>query len=77
MARRRRVAYRKRAQNRLGMFLVSLVVVLIMISVAVKGVELRQKVDAKAAEIERLDAQIEDHRKRREEKASFGKATQT
>ena len=75
MARRRRVAYRKRAQNRLGMFLVSLVVVLIMISVAVKGVELRQK--AKAAEIERLDAQIEDQRKRSEEIERFGKETQT
>ncbi len=77
MARRRRVAYRKRAQNRLGMFLVSLVVVLIMISVAVKGVELRQKVDAKAAEIERLEAQIEDQRKRSEEIERFGKETQT
>lgn len=77
MARRRRVAYRKKAQNRLGMFLVSLVVVLIMISVAIKGVELRQKVDAKAAEIERLEAQIEDQRKRSEEIERFGKETQT
>lgn len=77
MARQRRVAYRKRVQNRLGMFLVSLVVVLIMISVAVKGVELRQKVDAKTAEIQRLEAQIEDQRKRGEEIERFGKETQT
>ena len=50
MAGRRRIAYRKRPQNRFGMFLVSLVVILIMISVAIKSVELQQKVDAKTAE---------------------------
>lgn len=77
MARRRRVAYRKRPQNRLGMFLVSLVVLMIMISVAIKGVELRRKVDDRKAEIEQLDAQIEDERKRSEEIERFGKEVQT
>ncbi len=39
---KRRVAYRKRSQNRFSMFLVSLVVVMIMIVVAVKSFESRQ-----------------------------------
>lgn len=77
MARRRRVAYRKKPQNRLGMFLVSLVVLMIMISVAIKGVELRRKVDDRKAEIGQLDAQIEDERKRSEEIERFGKEVQT
>ena len=42
---KRKVAYRKRVQNRFSMFLVSLVVLLIIIVVAVKGVELHQKLD--------------------------------
>lgn len=77
MAGRRRIAYRKRPQNRFGMFLVSLVVILIMISVAVKSVELRQKVDAKTAEVEQLEAQIQAEEERREEIARFGKEVQT
>lgn len=77
MARRRRVAYRKKTQNWLGMFLVSLVVLMIMISVAVKGMELGRKVDSRKAEIEQLDAQIEDERKRSQEIERFGKEVQT
>lgn len=77
MAGRRKVAYRKRPQNRFSMFLVSLVVVMIMISVAVKSVELRQKVDAKSAEVEQLEAQIEAEKERQEEIIRFGKEVQT
>lgn len=77
MARRRRVAYRKRPQNRFGMFLVSLVVIMILISVAVKGVELQQKVDEKAAQVEQLESQIEAEKKRSLEIAEFGKEAQT
>lgn len=77
MARRRRVAYRKRPQNRFGMFLVSLVVIMILISVAVKGVELQQKVDEKAAQVEQLESQIEAEKKRSLEIAEFGKEVQT
>ncbi len=77
MARRRRVAYRKKPQNRLGMFLVSLVVLMITISVAIKGVDLRRKVDDRKAEIQQLEAEIEDERKRSEEIERFGKEVQT
>lgn len=77
MARRRKIAYRKRHQNRFGMFLVSLVVLMIMILVAVKSVELQQKVDAKAAEAEQLEAQIEAEHDRSLQIQEFGKEIQT
>ena len=41
---RRKVAYRKRHQNRFSMFLVTLVVVMVMAVVAVRSVELKQKI---------------------------------
>ena len=77
MAGRRRIAYRKRPQNRFGMFLVSLVVILIMISVAIKSVELQQKVDAKTAEIEQLESQIAAEEERKQEIEKFSKEVQT
>lgn len=77
MARRRKVAYRKKQQNRFGMFLVSLVVVMIMVSVAVKSVELQQKLDDKQAEMGRLEEQIEAERKRSLEIEKFEKEVQT
>ena len=45
---RRRVAYRKRNQNRLSMMLVTLVVLMLVVVVAAKSVELQGKLDAKA-----------------------------
>ena len=74
---RRKVAYRKRHQNRFSMFLVSLVVLMMMIVVAVKSVELQQKIDAKASEAARLEAQIEAEKQRAEEIEEFGKEGQT
>lgn len=74
---RRKVAYRKRHQNRFSMFLVSLVVLMMMIVVAVKSVELQQKIDAKASEAARLEAQIEAEKQRAEEIEEFGKEVQT
>lgn len=77
MAGRRRIAYRKRPQNRFGMFLVSLVVVMIMLSVAVKSVELQQKVDEKAAQAAQLEAQIKAEEERSLEIEEFAKEVQT
>ena len=74
---RRKVAYRRRHQNRFSMFLVSLVVVLIMIVVAVKSVELQQKIDAKAKEEQLLDEQIASEEQRSRDIESFGKEVQT
>ena len=41
---KRRVAYRRRHQNRFSLFLVSLVVLMIMVVVAVRSVELQRKI---------------------------------
>ena len=58
MAGRKRVAYRKRVQNRFSMFLVTLVVVLILILVQMGSLELQRKIDVKATEAASLEAQI-------------------
>ena len=77
MARKRKVAYRKKYQNRFSMFLVSLVVVMIMILVQVKSIEIQQKIDGKKAEIEKLQAQIDEEKKRAQQIEEFGKEVQT
>lgn len=74
---RRRIAYRKRNQNRLSMFLVSLVVLMIMLVVAVKSVELQQKLDVKAQELQLLQEQIDAEKARAEQIKEFGKEVQT
>lgn len=74
---RRKVAYRKRNQNRLSMLLVTLVVLLIMVVVAVRSVSLRQKLEQVTAQEAGLNAQIEDERERTEEIAEYEKYTQT
>lgn len=76
-ARRRKIAYRKRHQNRFSMFLVSLVVVMILVLVQVGSISLQHKIDAKAAEAALLDAQIEAEEQRSLEIAEFGKEVQT
>lgn len=74
---RRRIAYRKRSQNRFSMFLVSLVVVMITVVVAIKSVGLQQKIDEKTAELEQLEAQIAEEKQRALEIEEFGKEVQT
>lgn len=59
------------------MFLVSLVVVLILVLVEVRSLELQDKIDAKRAEAERLEAQMEAENRRTEEIERFGKEVQT
>ena len=74
---RRRAAYRRRHQNRFSMFLVTLVVVMILVVVAVKSVDLHQKIDAKKQEAATLEAQIEAEAARSQEIEEFGKEIQT
>ena len=74
---RRRVAYRKRSQNRFSMFLESLVVLMIMVVVAVKSVELDGKLEAKVADAGLMELQIAAENARTEEIAEFGKEVQT
>lgn len=73
----RKVAYRKRRQNRFSMFLVSLVVVMLMVVVAVRSMGLQQKIDEKAAELKRLEEQIEAEEQRALEIEEFAKEVKT
>lgn len=74
---RRKVAYRKRHQNRFSMFLVSLVVLMIMVVVAVRSVELKQKIAGYDTQIASLSTQIEAEQARAEQIEEYGKYTQT
>lgn len=74
---RRKVAYRKRNQNRFSMVLVTIVVVLITVAVAVKSVELREKIDAVAAKEEQYKEKIAAEEKRAEEIEEYRKEVQT
>lgn len=73
----RRVAYRKRNQNRFSMFLVSLVVVMIMVVVAARSAGLQQKIIQKNKDRQRLENQIVDEQKRAEELEEFAKEVNT
>lgn len=77
MVRRRRVAYRKRQQNRFSMFLVSLVMVMILILVSAGSMELRNKIEGKADELRQLEVQIAAEEQRALEIEAFGKEVQT
>lgn len=73
----RRAAYRKRRQNRFGMFLVSTVIIMMMIAVAVRSVELKQKLSEYEAREQILTEQIKQEEEKSEEIAEYEKYTQT
>ena len=74
---RRRVAYRKKNQNRFSMILVTLVVIMISVVVAVHSVGLRKKIDAVTAKEKQLQEQIAAEEKRAEEIEEYRKEVQT
>lgn len=74
---RRRVAYRKKNQNKFSMLLVTLVVIIVTIVVAVQRVELQKKIDIVAAKEQQLNEQIAAEEKRAEEIEEFRKEVQT
>lgn len=74
---KRKVAYRKKNQNKFSMFLVSLVVLMIMVVVAVRSVELHRQLDERAEQIATLDAQIAAEEDRAAEIEEYEKYTQT
>ncbi len=73
----RRVAYKKKKQNRAGILLVSLVLVMMLIVVAVKSVELTEKKAYYAKREAELSAQIEAERERAVEIEEYEKYTKT
>lgn len=74
---KRRVVFRKKRQNRLGMFLVLMVVLMLLVVVSVKSVELRQKLEAYQAEEKALQEQIDAENARTQEIVEYRKYTQT
>lgn len=73
----RRVAYRKKRQNKFGMFLVTTVIVMLLVVVTVKSVELKQKLTIYEAKENVLQEQIAEEELRSEEIAEYEKYTQT
>lgn len=73
----RRIAYRKRSQNRFSMFLVSLVVVMIMVAVAVRSVGIQQKIEDKKAELQQLETLIAEEERYALEIEEFAKEVKT
>lgn len=74
---RKKVAYRKRNQNRLSMVLVALVVTLITVAVAMRSVELTQRRDELTQKEQELTQQKLAEIQRAEEIEEFRKYTQT
>lgn len=73
----RRIAYRKRPQNRLSMVLVSVVVLLILAAVSVASMDLKEQLDAYTARKEQLTKQIAAEEERKLEIEEYRKYTQT
>lgn len=73
----RKAAYRKRRQNRLGMFLAYMVVVMLLIVVAFSSVDLMEKKEAYRLKELALEEQIEDEQERAREIEEFEKYTHT
>lgn len=74
---RRRIAYRKRRQNRFGMFLTGVVVLMLVVVVAVRSSDLKQKQAVYAEREAVLEKQIEEEKARTEEIEEYRKYTQT
>lgn len=78
MARRRRkAAYRRGNQNHFSMVLVVMVVALITAAVAMRSIELTERLEAYTAREAELNQQIETEEQRAEEIENFRKYTQT
>ena len=74
---KRKVVFRKKRQNRLGMFLVLMVVLMLLVVVSLKSAELRQKQETYAARERVLQEQIDAEKARTEEIEDYRKYTQT
>ncbi len=74
---KKKVAYRKRNQNRFSMVLIIIVVVLLTVTVAIRCAEMSQRLDVLEAEKQELQEQIDAEEARAEEIAEFDKYTDT
>lgn len=74
---KRRFTVRKRKQNRLGMIMVIMVIVMMTAVVAYNGRELRAKKEAYAQQEQELQKQIDEEKARTEQLAEYKKYTKT
>ena len=74
---RRRVAFRKKRQNRLGMILVSIVVIMVFTVILIKSISLQTKKAAYDEKEALLEQQIEEEEARTEELIEYEKYTNT
>ncbi|MEG1846885.1 MAG: septum formation initiator family protein [Lachnospiraceae bacterium] len=73
----RRIAIRKKKQNRLGMFLVLTVMLMLLVVVGIKSMELKERKAAYLVREEQLEEQLTEEARRTEEIEEFGKYTKT
>ena len=73
----RRVAHRRRVQNRFSMFLVSFVVLMTIIVVSIRMISLKQKEAELDARIAYLEERIQNEEARADEIAEYEKYTKT
>ncbi len=74
---RRKVAYRKKQQNKLSMFLVLFVLAVILVVVSVRVVDLKEKIDKKQIEYNVLEESFAAEKERTAEIENFEKEVKT
>ena len=74
---KRRVVFRRKRQNRLGMFLVTLVVLMLLVVVSINSIGLRQKKESYLEREQALQEQIDAEEERSEQIEVYRKYTQT
>ena len=74
---RKKVAYRKKMQNRFSMFLVMLVVVLLLVIGGVRGMQINARLESLKTQAAQVESQISKEQKRTEEIKEYEKYTQT
>ena len=74
---KRKVVFRKKRQNRLGMFLVTIVVLMLLVVVSINSVGLRQKKESYLEREQALQEQIDADEERSEQIEEYRKYTQT
>ncbi len=74
---KRRVVFRRKRQNRLGMFLVTIVVLMLLVVVSINSIGLRQKRASYQEREQALQQQIDAEEERSEQIEEYRKYTQT
>lgn len=74
---KRKVVFRRKRQNRLGMFLVMLVVLMLLVVVSINSIGLRKKRESYRERENALQEQIDAEEERSEQIEEYRKYTQT